>query len=57
MVRSCSIIIYSVHVLYDALISEVAHKNRTIDLKEKELELYHVHAVVTEVEFMFLDIS
>jgi hypothetical protein len=39
MVLSCSIIIYSAYVLCDVSINEVGHKNRTVDLKWKELGL------------------
>jgi hypothetical protein len=36
MVRSCSIIIYSVYVLYDVSINEAVSQKPKVDLKRKE---------------------
>jgi hypothetical protein len=54
-VRSCSIIIFSVYVLCDVSINEAVSQKPNSRSEEEGTGTRH--AVVTEVEFMFLDIS
>jgi hypothetical protein len=55
MVRSCSILIYSVYVLYDVSINETVSQKP--NSRSEEEGTGTGRGVVTEVEFMFLDIS
>jgi hypothetical protein len=54
-VRSCSVLIYSVYVLYDVSINEAVSQKPNSRSEEEATGTRR--AVVTEVEFMFLDIS